>query len=729
MVMSHEFLFSDPNVIRKEVFMTRSVLAGLMLLGLSGPASTLFAGPVNSPGSYPYAKASSRHDRVTLGDLKGLVYWQENGVERAAAVPWKQKWTRTQRFSGGVAEAAELAAGTPAAIACAGGETHLYFPERSPAAPAGRWIPADEWGRAPETSRFCAMQKNGSFAEFFPARSTLVINRQTQLSLPSAFQNAELLAAGRGFLLLGSSKALSVYQRDGQWVISSVWSHGISSISSLTRWDGQDQWLLKSDPDGQALAQLVSTDDGPRTSQVQRLPVNPCDEDQPCGLSLAADDSWLLSGYWGHYLGRGQQFIRLNMALSVAKGPGAVAIAHAGAGQRFTYLGWDDGDQGLLPALPQAWQERRRLENRFMIWLKHAERVTQMQVWEGALPETIPASWLAWEAGYEYEWTHPQDPGLRAAADDRWWLERLGTSAAQKVLADQGIVPRPVRAAVIDSGMDPAHPWLQAQLDRKPGEIPDNGLDDDDNGYVDDVWGYDFVEEDAVPQDEFGHGTHVAGLMIAQRNNDIRNPAPNLSLMVVRALDRSGKSNSIDLARALLYAADNGAEIVNCSWGGGPDTQALRDAFAILRERGILVFSSAGNDRLDTDRNPDVPKKYPGVISVAASDQRNQLASFSSYGQNSVRFMAPGDAIVSTVPAGAFGEKSGTSMASPLAAAAFALVWGAVRDLYPIRDKAEQMERVDRLLCEAADNQGVEKRSQCGRLRLHESILKLLQEP
>jgi hypothetical protein len=681
---------------------------------------------VNSPGSYPYAKASSRHDRLTLGDLKGLVYWQENGVERAAAVPWKQKWTRTQRFSGGVAEAAQRSSRLPAAIACAGSETHLYLPERSPAAPAGQWLPADTWGKAAEGSRFCAMQKDGSFAEFFAARSSLVINRQTHLSLPSGFQNAELLAAGHGFLLLSSSKALSIYQRDGQWVTSSIWPHGVSSISSLTRWDGQDQWLLKSDPDGQALAALVPTSDGVRTAQVQRLPVNPCDEGQVCGLSMAADGSWLLSGYWGHYLGRGQQFMRLNIALSLAKGPGAVAIAHAGEGQRFTYLGWDDGDQGVLPALPQAWQERRVLAHRYMIWLKDEARARPMQLWEGPLPDPIPASWLAWEPGYEY--TLPDEPSLRVAADDRWWLDRLGAVSAQKMLADRGIIPRPVRAAVIDSGMDPSHPWLQVQRDRKAGEIPDNGLDDDDNGYVDDVWGYDFVDEDAVPQDEFGHGTHVAGLMIAQRAGDIRNPAPNLSLMVVRALDRSGKSNSIDLARALLYAADNGAEIINCSWGGGPDTQALRDAFAILRERGIPVFSSAGNDRLDTDKNPDVPKKYSGVISVAASDQKNQLAGFSSYGQNSVRFVAPGDAIVSTVPAGGFGEKSGTSMASPLAVAAYALVWGTVRDLHPDLNKTEQMSRVDSLLCETADAQGVQKRSQCGRLRLQDSIAKLLKD-
>jgi len=139
-----------------------------------------------------------------------------------------------------------------------------------------------------------------------------------------------------------------------------------------------------------------------------------------------------------------------------------------------------------------------------------------------------------------------------------------------------------------------------------------------------------------------------------------------------------------------------------------------------------LVFSSAGNDRLDTDKSPDVPKKYSGVVSVAASDKNNRLADFSSYGSNSVRFVTPGDAIVSTVPGGGFGEKSGTSMASPLAVASFALLWGAVRSMEPELDKARQIEKVDRLLCESADALGLEKRSQCGRIRLDVSVEKLL---
>jgi hypothetical protein len=723
--LSGKFLFPGSNAIERRRLMTERQLCGMLLLVFYFNASSLWAGPVNTPGSYPYAKASSRGDRLTLGDLKGLVYWQENGLERVAALAWNNQGSPSQRFTGGLAEAVSRLPGAPAALACNGDETQLFYPDRSSARPAGFWITADPMVPAEHGTRRCAMGKNGEFAEFFAAAAVLMINRQLRISIPSDFQDAELVAAGEGFLLLTSSKALSIYPKNQSWILSASWSHGFSNVSEETRWDGNAQRLLKADPDGNALAEVTQTADGPRTVHVQRLPVNPCDTGQACGLSLAEDDTWLISGYWGHYLGRGSQFMRLSIPLSVDEGSGAVAIAHTGDAGRYIYIGWDDGDQGVLPALPRLLHERSQRRDRYMVWTRAVDRSVSMQPWNGPLPEVIPEQWLAWEAGYD--WTLQAVPSVRALADDRWWLERLGALPAQELLQKAGVKPRAIRAAVIDSGADPEHPWLKAQLDRKAGEIPDNGLDDDGNGYVDDVWGYDFVDEDAVPQDEYGHGSHVAGLMVGQKAGDIRNPAPNLLLTVVRALDRSGKSNSIDLARALFYAADNGAEMVNCSWGGGPDTQALRDAFAMLRERGILVFSSAGNDRLDTDKSPDVPKKYPAVIAVAASDRRNQLASFSSFGQKSVRFIAPGDEVVSTIPGGQWGEKSGTSMASPLAAASFALVWGAVAALHPELDKAAQIAKADRVLCATADGRGVEKRSQCGRIRLKESVESLLQ--
>ncbi|MDQ3230914.1 MAG: hypothetical protein M3Q07_03765 [Pseudobdellovibrionaceae bacterium] len=128
---------------------------------------------------------SSRHDRATLGDLKSLVYWQVDGVERAAVVPWMKTWSRTQRFTGGIAEASQRSPRAPVALACASDLTQIFYPERDPAAPAGVWKAADVLGSSPQGFRLCAMQKNGVFAEFFPSRSTLVVNRAVSFTLPS----------------------------------------------------------------------------------------------------------------------------------------------------------------------------------------------------------------------------------------------------------------------------------------------------------------------------------------------------------------------------------------------------------------------------------------------------------------------------------------------------------------------------------------------------------------
>ncbi len=721
-------------------------LVSLCIFGTGMPRAE--AGPVNSPGSYPFAVSNVRGDRLTLGDLKGLVYWQDNQEERAAALRWKTSPSIKQRFSGGIAEATDRAPSAAAAIACSEQQSLLYDNQRSPAAPAGLWRDADTWGAAPNGRRHCSMRKDGQFAEFFVDSSVLLINRKFRVSLKGNFVGAELLVAADNFLLVNAKgQAASIFFKQGQWQASDVWLHGLGSFSSDARFVGNDHLVLKAEADGNLLAKIAPTADGIRLEPKQRLPVNPCEDNQVCGLSLAADDSWVISGYWGHYLGRGQQFVRLKIPLSVLNGSGGVAIAHSAQTGAFIYLGWDDGDRGVLPGLPtlSSTDDRSAVPQRWMIWRKPRTgadrpllsiqiptssqqalaRTSEMMEWRGELPSPRPKEWLAWEAAVEISVLMPA--ASLSVVTDLWWLDRTGAREAQDLVKKAGISPVPIHVAVIDSGIDTEHPLLQRQLDRRVAEIAGNGLDDDNNGFVDDTFGYDFVEEDADPQDEFGHGTHVAGLLAAQSSDsELRNPAPNVRLTVVRALDRSGKSNSIDLARGLLYAADNGAEVVNCSWGGGSDTQALRDSFAALKDRGLVVFSSAGNDKVDTDKNPEVPKTYPGVRSIAATGQSNQLASFSNFGRNSVRFLAPGDAIISTVIGGGLGEKSGTSMASPIAAASFAFVLGVYRALHPQQLPGQQIEAVDQVLCQSAERKGLENRSQCGLIRIQEAIKLLL---
>ncbi|MCX6130134.1 MAG: hypothetical protein NTX25_13845, partial [Proteobacteria bacterium] len=228
----------------------------------------------------------------------------------------------------------------------------------------------------------------------------------------------------------------------------------------------------------------------------------PCEAGQVCGLSLASDDSWLISGYWGHYLGRDQQFKRLNIPISVSRGRGGVAIAHSGAAGLYIYLGADDGDQGTLPGLSQNLADAavRTQSLAWMIWrgmdanlssspsllqlelpknsAQLAPQFLQMEVWKGVLPEPIPSDWIAWEAALPFAAPPWQSTPSASTDDDRWFLESIGAPRAWQLAAENGLIPAKIHAAVIDSGIDPAHPLLQRQLFHQALEIPDNGLDD-----------------------------------------------------------------------------------------------------------------------------------------------------------------------------------------------------------------------------------------------------------
>ena len=161
----------------------------------------------------------------------------------------------------------------------------------------------------------------------------------------------------------------------------------------------------------------------------------------------------------------------------------------------------------------------------------------------------------------------------------------------------------PVVVAVIDTGIDAAHPDIQGQLWTNPGEIPGNGIDDDDNGYIDDVHGWDFVNNDNDPHDGHGHGAHVAGTIAAATHNTlgIAGLSWGAKIMTLKGLSDSGSGPASALAEAVIYAADNGAHIINNSWGGltSYSPQVLEDAFAYAASAGCLSIASAGNDGTD----------------------------------------------------------------------------------------------------------------------------------
>jgi thermitase len=245
-----------------------------------------------------------------------------------------------------------------------------------------------------------------------------------------------------------------------------------------------------------------------------------------------------------------------------------------------------------------------------------------------------------------------------------------------------------VTVAVIDSGVDLAHPDLAANAWHNPGEYgsgrESNGLDDDLNGRVDDWRGWDFVAGDNNPADENGHGTHVAGTIAAQRDNGIgvAGVADGSRLMALRVLNAQGTGSVAGVILAYSYAARAGAKVVNLSLGSSSASQAEYDAISARPE--MLFVAAAGNggdDEIgdDNDLYPEYPCAYPlpNVLCVAASDNRDRLASFSNYGDLAVDLAAPGVDIASTVPGGGYGWSSGTSMATPHASGAAALLWAA----------------------------------------------------
>ena len=237
--------------------------------------------------------------------------------------------------------------------------------------------------------------------------------------------------------------------------------------------------------------------------------------------------------------------------------------------------------------------------------------------------------------------------------------------------------------AVIDSGIDYRHPDLVANMWRNPGEIAGNGRDDDGNGYVDDVYGADTASNDGDPLDGYGHGTHVAGIVGASGNNGlgVSGVAWTTKLMAVKFIDDAGVGYTSGAIRAIDYAVSSGAKIINASWGGGPYNALLDAAIGRAEAAGVLVVTAAGNGGSNTDTSPFYPAGYVtghgNVVTVAATTRSDGLASFSNYGRSTVTLAAPGESIYSTLPNGAYGTKSGTSMATPFVAGAAAVLWDA----------------------------------------------------
>lgn len=256
-----------------------------------------------------------------------------------------------------------------------------------------------------------------------------------------------------------------------------------------------------------------------------------------------------------------------------------------------------------------------------------------------------------------------------------------------------------VVVAVIDTGLDYNHEDIVGNVWTNPGEIANNGIDDDNNGYIDDVMGWDFVNGDNDPFDDNNHGTHVSGTIAAVGNNAIGVAGVNWSarIMPLKFLSARGSGTTADAISALDYAVMMGARISNNSWGGGAFSQALYDTILAAQNAGHLFVAAAGNNGVDTDITPSYPASYDldNIVSVAATDNNDLLATFSNFGAVSVDLGAPGVAILSTTPANTYSSFSGTSMASPHVAGVAALLLAEDPSLDVMGLKAVLMDNVD----------------------------------
>jgi subtilisin family serine protease len=288
-------------------------------------------------------------------------------------------------------------------------------------------------------------------------------------------------------------------------------------------------------------------------------------------------------------------------------------------------------------------------------------------------------------------------PDVADFGGNNWGLDKINAPEVW----NQNITGNGIVVAVVDSGVDYNHADLDSNIWQNTDEIAGNGIDDDKNGYIDDIRGWDFVSDDKEPMDELGHGTHVAGLIAAQRNDvGITGVAYNAKIMPVRVMDTFGASNA-NVAYGIHYAADNGANVINLSLGNDYDrSNELKDAIEYANNKGSVVVMSAGNSSFI---QPDDPAHHADKwgIAVGSIDLNDRIADISNRaGSTPLNYVvAPGVDIYSTTPNNTYKIESGTSMAAPQVAGVAALVLSANPTLTPTQ--------VEYILTTTANRNGV----------------------
>ncbi len=266
---------------------------------------------------------------------------------------------------------------------------------------------------------------------------------------------------------------------------------------------------------------------------------------------------------------------------------------------------------------------------------------------------------------------------------DSWFFKEKHGINFNKVHQEEISNPEhTIIVAVIDTGLDVNHQDLKNNIWINTDEIPNNNIDDDENGYVDDVYGINTLERDRLGiatssiETSSSHGTAVSGIIGAEQNNNIgiTGVASNVKIMGIKTVPHNADEKDVDVIEALIYAAENGARVINCSFSKviSEKQKAVYEAIDYVgNQYGVLVVNSAGNSKLNVDKNP----RYPGshmnfnLISVAATNQISELSFYSNYGKSTIHVAAPGDNIITTALRDKYLRAFGTSASAPIVSA------------------------------------------------------------
>lgn len=425
----------------------------------------------------------------------------------------------------------------------------------------------------------------------------------------------------------------------GQHVMDNYLSETARNVPSTWTQRGSNAQALPSTTVGRGLAQMLQTSASPPSRP--GLPHGPMGVNRQPLTTERLDQATRKPGEWLlclHTAGKSKQDTRRRMK--------ALAGALNGELLRITSLRGETR-VGLLRFQPgrepnDAQFARFKQQHGDVLQVQPNRRYTLFSE-----PNNEPLFHQQWGLANDGSFYLPGIDAPIAGADIR------ATAAWNHTLGDPQVI-----VAVTDTGIAPGHPDLRDNLWVNTGEIPDNGIDDDGNGYVDDVHGADFVLQTGSVFDEIGHGTHVAGIIGAVGDNSIgiSGVAPRVSLMTLKIFGPGGYSDTFAILDSFQYAMTQGVRIINASWGTFFFDQMLYDAMVELGDMGVLFVGAAGNEAMHLDFDSAFNLTFPAnfnldnMVTVAATDMRDQLTEFSNFGAYRVHVAAPGLENISTVP-------------------------------------------------------------------------------